>query len=62
MKRLLILLCILLAILTGCSAAPTGPRPDLPVLMGDVVPCVNCEENVAPVNGRCPICGAILSE
>lgn len=61
MKRLLILLLMLLMLLAGCTAAPIGPRHNAPVLMGDVVPCTACEEDVVPVDGRCPICGAVLT-
>lgn len=59
MKRLLILLALSL-LLTGCTAAPREPHHSTPVLMGDTVPCTSCEEDVVPVNGCCPICGALL--
>ena len=60
MRRILfviILASILLA--AGCQARRPA-NVNVPVLMGDLVPCETCEEDVVPVDGRCPICGQLL--
>lgn len=57
--RLFLMLAAAALLLSGCRTA-VAPRINVPVLMGDTIPCINCEEDVVPVEGRCPICGAQL--
>ena len=59
MIRLILTLTAATLLLSGCRTA-VAPRVSVPVLMGDVVPCVSCQEDVEPVDGCCPICGARL--
>ena len=66
MKRIFLFAIItaLIAALSGCAPVQrtADPHVNMSVLMGDTVPCVNCEEDVEPIDGHCPICGALLEE